>query len=245
MRLFSLEEKTALITGAASGNGRTFTGALLSAGADVWMLDRDYGALKRTLENFRSQYPERKIESIHWDLDVWRGSWDYFLKEGGCSSLDILVNNAGVSDPHDWQRTFNINVTAVHELIGDISKIMPAGSSIINITSLNSGLAFPNNPAYVASKGALKMLTKAWALDLAPKGIRVNNLELGYFHTAMTDKSFNDPVLHKQRSDRTMLGRWGEKEDLYGPIVFLASSASSYITAADITVTGGWEAKGL
>jgi len=79
---------------------------------------------------------------------------------------------------------------------------------IINMTSLNAELAFPDNPAYVSFKGALKQLTKSLALDLGKYNIRVNNIGPGYFKTNMTSKSWNDPVLNKQRKDRTVLGRW-------------------------------------
>jgi len=116
---------------------------------------------------------------------------------------------------------------------------------IINITSLNSELAFLDNPAYVAFKGALKQLTKSLALDLGKYGIRVNNVGPGYFRTNMTKKSWEDPEKNKARCDRTVLGRWGEPKDLAGTIIFLCSNASSYITGQDIYVDGGWLIKGL
>jgi len=117
--------------------------------------------------------------------------------------------------------------------------------SIINITSLNAELAFPNNPAYVASKGGLKMLSKALARDWGIYGIRVNNLGPGYIKTDMTEASFNNKTTRKEREERTMLGRWGEVDDLIGPCVFLASDASEYITGQDIYIDGGWLGKGL
>jgi len=116
---------------------------------------------------------------------------------------------------------------------------------IINITSLNAEFAFPNNPAYVSFKGALKQLTKSLALDLGKFGIRVNNIGPGYFHTNMTKKSWASKGLKKQREEKTILGRWGEPKDLAGIIIFLTSKSSSYITGQDIYVDGGWSAKGL
>ena len=117
--------------------------------------------------------------------------------------------------------------------------------SIINITSLSAELAFPDNPAYVAFKGGLKQLGKALALDLAPFGIRVNNLGPGYIHTEMTRKSFEDPPRHEERAARSALNRWGEPEDLQGPAIFLASPASAFVTGQDLYVDGGWMIKGL
>ena len=119
------------------------------------------------------------------------------------------------------------------------------GGSIINITSIGAELGFPNNPAYIAAKGALKQLTKSLALDLGPFGIRVNNIGPGYFRTDMTKGSWNDPQLEEDRIRRTILGRWGEPDDLAGAAIFLASEASRYITGQDLYVDGGWLAKGL
>jgi gluconate 5-dehydrogenase len=117
--------------------------------------------------------------------------------------------------------------------------------SIVNITSLAAELGFPDNPAYVAFKGALKQLTKSAAYDLSKFNIRVNSVGPGYIKTNMTAKSWDDKKMKKERSDRTMLGRWGKSEDLIGTVIFLSSDASSYITGQDFYVDGGWTAKGL
>jgi len=116
---------------------------------------------------------------------------------------------------------------------------------IINITSLNAEFAFPNNPAYVASKGGLKQLGKALARDWGRYGIRVNNLGPGYIKTEMTKQSFKDKKKKISRQNSTMLNRWGDMQDLLGPCIFLASDASSYITGQDLYVDGGWSANGL
>ena len=117
------------------------------------------------------------------------------------------------------------------------------GGSMINITSLNSELGFPNNPAYVSMKGGLKQLTKSLAIDLGEFNIRVNNLGPGYIKTNMTTGSWKNRKIEIE--DRTILGRWGEPEDLLGAVIFLLSSASNYITGQDIYVDGGYLAKGL
>ena len=133
---------------------------------------------------------------------------------------------------------------APYELSRKVAKYMKvSGGSIINITSLNSELAFPSNPAYVSTKGGLKQLTKSLAVDLGKYNIRVNNVGPGYIKTNMTKQGWKKN--RKQIEDRTILGRWGEPEDLVGTIVFLLSSASSYITGQDIYVDGGYLTKGL
>ncbi|HJR55984.1 MAG TPA: SDR family oxidoreductase, partial [Rhizomicrobium sp.] len=118
-------------------------------------------------------------------------------------------------------------------------------ASVINITSINSVRGFPGNPGYVASKAGLAGLTRALAVDLAAEKIRVNALAPGYVHTAMTAGSHADPVLHEQRRRHTVLGRWGQPEDMGGAAVFLASDAAAYMTGQEIFVDGGWTVNGL
>jgi len=113
------------------------------------------------------------------------------------------------------------------------------------MTSINTELGFLNNPAYIASKGGLKMLTKSLAKDLGKYGIRVNNLGPGYFITDMTKNSYKNKKSRISRQNHTLLGRWGNVLDLVGPCIFLASDASAYITGQDLYVDGGWTANGL
>ena len=122
---------------------------------------------------------------------------------------------------------------------------MRPGSSIINVTSIGSMLGFPENPGYIAAKGGLRMMTKALAVDYGTSGIRVNALAPGYIHTDMTAKSFANPEENERRRKHTCLGRWGTTEDLVGAAIFLASTASAYITGQDLIVDGGWTAKGM
>ena len=141
---------------------------------------------------------------------------------------------------------FKINVTAPFVLCRELLPMMKvSGASIVNITSLNSEMAFPNNPAYVASKGALKQLTKSIALDYGKYNIRCNNVGPGYMMTDMTKKSWSNPEIYRERKNKTVLGRWGSAKDLIGIISFLLSDSSEYITGQDVYVDGGWLIKGL
>ena len=122
---------------------------------------------------------------------------------------------------------------------------MKTGGSIINITSLAAEQGFPKNVAYVSSKGGLKQLTKAMALDLAEKNIRVNSIGPGYVKTEMTKKSWLNRKKKKNRSERIMLNRWANPSDIADVCLFLGSNLASYINGQEIYVDGGWLSKGL
>ena len=173
----------------------------------------------------------------------------------GDGRLDGLVNNAGITlpggtDPYDpalMRATRSILVDAPYYLCGRIAPMMAnrGGGSIVNVTSINAHLAFPGNPAYVTSKGALHMLTKAVARDFGAANVRANNLCPGYIQTDMTSGSYANQERRDRIASMTMLGRWGVTADLIGPALFLVSDSSAYITGADLFVDGGWTAKGL
>jgi len=168
--------------------------------------------------------------------------------------IDTLINNAGFSSSKkfleyslaDWKKTLEINLTSPFILSQLISKsFMNSGGSIINITSLAAEQGFPDNVAYVASKGGLKQLTKAMAVDLATKNIRVNSVGPGYVKTKMTEKSWLDKKKKKNRSDRIILNRWANPKDIANACLFLGSNLADYINGQEIYVDGGWLSKGL
>ena len=122
---------------------------------------------------------------------------------------------------------------------------MRKGGCIINITSLAAEQGFPENVAYVASKGGLKQLSKAIALDLAHKNIRVNSIGPGYVKTKMTKKSWQNKKKKKNRSERIISNRWANPEDIANACIFLGSDLADYINGQEIYVDGGWLSKGL
>ena len=251
---FSLKDKIAVVTGASGGLGRHISASLLNAGAQVVLSDIDEAKLNKLVEEFRAK--NLKADKYILDLTNKQEIIEFVVYlNNKYGKIDILVNNAGVTFPHNffeypekaWDLTYKVNLWAPFELSRKIAEIMKDNNagSIINITSLNAELAFPNNPAYVTFKGALKQLSKSMALELGKYNIRVNNIGPGYMKTEMTKKSWSDPVIHEQRKNKTVLNRWGTPKDLAGPVIFLASDASSYITGQDIYVDGGWLVKGL
>jgi len=252
--LFSLRDKVAIVTGASRGLGRAIAEALLRAHATVMLV----ATSRDKLENATLEFCSRNLLANYFICDLTDSEQVLNLVDHVGSrfgKIDILVNNAGVTSggslfdysDKDWERTYKVNLKAPFELSRATARMMQnSGSgSIINITSINAELAFPNNPAYVTFKGALKQLTKSLAVDLGKYNIRVNSIGPGYFKTDMTKKSWENLERRKQIEEKTVLGRWGNPEDLAGTAIFLASDASSYITGQDIYVDGGWLIKGF
>ena len=240
---FSLAGKIAVVTGASRGNGAAIASGLLDAGATVFGLSRTGTAPPHVAALTCDLADDAAIRSV----------FDNLTKTG--ERLDILVNAAGISlpAPHTTSELQRFRDTLAVDLSGVYATILAAypllkqagGGSIINVTSINSVRGFPGNPGYVAAKAGLAGLTRALAADYARDGIRVNALAPGYVATEMTAKSFADPAMHEDRRRHTMLGRWGNPDDLAGAAVFLASSASAYVTGQELFVDGGWTAKGL
>lgn len=241
--LFNLNRSVAVVTGAGQGNGFAIAQGLVAAGADVIGVDLRFPSEQKGVRQLVGSVAAEET------LNQVRGQ----LTASDFSHL-ILVNNAGVTFPQEgryaessWRRTLEINLTAPFlwiEGLADVFRATKSGS-IINITSLAAERAFPNNPAYIASKGGLKMLSKYYARTLGPSGVRVNNLGPGYIVTEMTRESYADEITRHARARHTFLGRWGNPYDLVGACTFLAAPASAYITGQDLYVDGGWTANGL
>ena len=250
--LFSLQGKIALVTGASRGLGQGMAEALLKAGATAILVGRD----PVRLDEAHRALHDQGLDAVPYPCDLAEPRAlgdlvDYTTRTWG--RLDILLNNAGVTTGHDletypdsaWAHTLHLNLEVPFRLARSFAGLMKAqqSGSIINITSIAAERGGPDNPAYAAAKGGLKQLTKSLAADLAPHGIRVNNIGPGYFRTDMTDYSWKDPQRRAQRTASTLLGRWGAPEDLAGMVILLASDASAYITGQDFYVDGGWLAK--
>lgn len=246
-KLFSLQGKVALVTGASRGIGASLVTALSAAGAYTVGIGRS--------PQSGSSFPNG-ADYLQCDI------LDSAAFEVICSNivstkgrLDILVNAAGislsasdcVSANERFDQILSTNLRAAHQCCQSAASVMKrtGGGSIINVTSIGSVLGFPDNPAYVASKGGLRLLTKALAIDFSTYHVRVNNLAPGYVRTEMTEASFQNPERHAERLRRMVIKRWGVPEDLAGAAIFLASDASSYVTGIDLFVDGGWTAKGL
>lgn len=235
------------MTGASRGIGSALAEGLAAFGATVVRIGRSASP----------EQPDIKgVEYVSCDIcdgETFKAVCQKTFEAYG--SLDILVNAAGISLPagdpeHEMDRfaeIIKVNLEGAYASSLAAAEFMRKGNggAIVNMTSINSMLGFPGNPGYVASKGGLRALTQALAVDFGKDNIRVNAVAPGYVHTAMTNGSFNDPKRHKARLSRMILQRWGEPQDMIGAVVFLTSSASAYMTGQEIIVDGGWSAKGL
>jgi NAD(P)-dependent dehydrogenase (short-subunit alcohol dehydrogenase family) len=240
--MIKLDKKSlVIVTGAARGNGRAISEAIEAAGAKVIRVD--LLELEINERNFVGQITDKNF--INRVVS--------FCSEQKYETLS-LINNAGVSFPHEypypienWDKTIEVNLSAPFQWIEAFIPLLKkvSNSSIINITSLGAELAFPNNPAYIASKGGLKMLTKFYAKSMGRYGVRANNVAPGYIYTDMTDASYSNEKTKANREAHTFLGRWGLPSDVADVCLFLCSNESRYITGQDICVDGGWTANGL
>jgi NAD(P)-dependent dehydrogenase (short-subunit alcohol dehydrogenase family) len=245
-KLFSLEGKVAIVTGASRGIGAEIAHGLSSAGATV-------------VGVARSSQPQRKLPKGNYcQCDILDAEgFEKICKDTNhkFGKINILVNSAGISLPMTekknrgklFNQILDTNLSSIYRCCDTTAEFMElsGGGSIINITSIGSYFGFPKNPGYVASKGGVRALTKALALDYVSNNIRVNNIVPGYVRTAMTEKSYLDDKLNRERVDRMMIPRWGKPQDFIGASIYLSSDASSYVTGTDLIVDGGWAAKGL
>lgn len=249
---FSLENKTALVTGASRGLGQAIAIGLASAGADVICTSANPGGCDETLSAIR----EYKQNTWAYAADLTERKQVTELIENvkmNHSQVDILVNNAGTIRRHaaaefpekDWDEVIAVNLDSIFFLSQYIGADMIKRQSgkIINIASLLSFSGGIFVPSYTASKHAVAGLTKALANEWAKYNVQVNAIAPGYFNTDNTQKLRDDPVRSKEILSRIPAQRWGEPNDLTGAAIFLASSASDYVNGHILTVDGGWMAR--
>ena len=238
----------ALVTGATSGIGRQQAIALSAAGATVIASGRDGDRLEELVAGLSG--PSLKVQTDLASADLTTVFKEAIAATGG---VDILCNTAGINlrEPAEkitaesWNRTLHLNLTVPFFLTRELVPEMRerGGGKVINIASLQSERAFPNSAAYGASKGGVAQLTRAMAEAWSADGICCNAIGPGFFPTALTAAVFDQPEVAARNASQTAIGRNGELKDLDGITVFLASSASDYITGQVIYVDGGFTAK--
>ncbi|KKK21760.1 2-dehydro-3-deoxy-D-gluconate 5-dehydrogenase [Aspergillus rambellii] len=254
--LFSLDGRTAIITGGTRGIGQAMAIALAEAGADIVLIQRDESNTS-TRDQITHLGRKAYIHAAELsDREAIKGIIPALTSQG--VKPDILLNCAGIQRRHpsekfpdeDWDEVIQVNLTSVFTLCREFGDYLlardasefPTGrrGSIINVASLLSFQGGITVPAYAASKGGVAQLTKALSNEWISKGINVNAIAPGYIATDMNTALINDSNRNPAILARIPAGRWGKPEDFKGAVVFLASAASSYVSGEILCVDGGW-----
>jgi len=246
---FSLEGKTALVTGCSRGIGQAMAVGLAEAGADIIGVS---ASLKPGSETEAAVTATgRKFSAYQCDFSNRESLYGFIEQvKADHPTIDILINNAGTilrapavehSDEY-WDKVVEVNLNSQFILTREIGKgMVERGSGKVVFTA--SLLTFQGGitvPGYAASKGGVGQLVMAFANEWASKGVNVNAIAPGYISTDNTEALRNDPERSASILGRIPQGRWGEPEDFKGPVVFLSSEAASYMNGTTMLVDGGW-----
>jgi NAD(P)-dependent dehydrogenase (short-subunit alcohol dehydrogenase family) len=242
----TLDGKVAIVTGASSGIGFAIAQAMGEAGAKVVVTGRDEERLRRAAD--ASGDARVVVADLADDAAPERIVAETIDAFG---RIDSIVHSAGIFWPsplagaplEDFDMQWRVNVRAPYALTRAALPHLDRDSSVIFVSSIAGQVAFPNSSAYCATKGAVEQLTKALAVELSPRGIRVNSIAPGNIRTPMNEELLKDPDYEQMYLDGTPYGRVGLPEDVAPLAVFLASDAARYIHGESILVDGGWAAR--
>ncbi len=245
--MFRCDDKVVVVTGGSKGLGRAMALGFAEVGADVVVSSRKLEPCEAVADEIRALGRRSLAVACH------VGHWD------DCTTLidrtvaefgrvDVLVNNAGIApvppsllgvSEELFDRTVNVNLKGPLRLTALAAEHMPAGGAVINISSKASTHPSPFTVVYSAAKAGLNALTKASAQEFAPKGIRVNCIVCGTFHTDSFNSSAPTPEIQAAIAERVPLGRIADSSEIVGTALYLATDASSYLTGQLITLDGG------
>jgi NAD(P)-dependent dehydrogenase (short-subunit alcohol dehydrogenase family) len=233
---FDFSAAHVIVTGGTSGIGRATAEAFIDAGAHVLITGTrdcvtDYSAAPQGVE-----YRRLNLDS----------SESIARFAAGIGRVDVLVNNAGHTMPDaTFAAAVQVNLIAVHEMSTRLheklkASRLPGGASVVNLASMMSFFGSPYFPGYGAAKAAVVQLTRTLAAGWAKDGIRINAVAAGSVPTGMTAQYANDPAIHELVNGKTPLGRWAEPKEIAAAILYLSSTAATFVTGHTLVVDGGY-----
>jgi NAD(P)-dependent dehydrogenase (short-subunit alcohol dehydrogenase family) len=252
--LFRLDGCQSLITGAARGIGFATARMLAAAGSRVALVDLDQAALEDAAATLAAAGHRVSTHAVDIaDEEAVARTVESII--GAAGAIDVLVNNAGIGarrpteelDTATWERVLAVNLTGAFICTRTVGRMMLARQrgAVVNVASIMGvvGNSLYANAAYHATKGGLVNLTRALAVEWAPRGIRVNAVAPCFVDTALTQKLLSDRAMAAAIVERTPLGRLAAPDEVAAAILFLASDAASMITGQILAVDGGWLAQ--
>ncbi|MDG2124364.1 MAG: SDR family NAD(P)-dependent oxidoreductase [Verrucomicrobiales bacterium] len=253
IKLFDLTGRTAVITGGSKGLGKAMAAALASAGANVLLVSRTLSEAQSAANEIAADHGHH-AKALAADItdetqanSIATTALDLFGR------LDILINSAGINirgpidelSPAQFKQVIDTNVTGTWLACRAVTPHMKSAGTgrIINLSSALGLVGVPNRTPYASSKGAVSLMTKSLALELAPHNIMVNAICPGPFLTEM-----NQPIADTEDGKKFIVGataleRWARLEEIQGAALYLASDAASYTTGSMLSVDGGWTAR--